>query len=180
MPRPERPLDPLAGPVQAFAAELRKLRAQAGNPKYLQMARLTGKSRTALSEAAGGDHLPTWETVEAYVTACGADPTLWRLRWEQVEDEVRQRRQPEQRRTVEPQIAAESPVTWVDRPGRRRWSERRLVALIVVLVGLVVLSASAAGALVLARVERGAEPAAGPPAAAMVPSGPRSVEIRSA
>ncbi len=90
MPRPERPLDPSAGPVQSFATELRALREQAGNPKYLQMARHTGKSRTALAEAAGGDHLPTWETVAAFVTACRGNPAAWRIRWEQVRDELRE------------------------------------------------------------------------------------------
>jgi hypothetical protein len=86
MPRPSRPLDPSAGPVQAFAAELRELRQRAGEPKYLQMARKTGKSRTALAEAAGGDHLPTWETAAAFVKACGEEPNKWRVRWEQVRD----------------------------------------------------------------------------------------------
>ncbi|WP_157128844.1 helix-turn-helix domain-containing protein [Nocardia amamiensis] len=85
MPRPERPLDPSAGPVQAFAAELRRLRVEAGNPKYLQMARMTGRSRTALSEAAGGDHLPTWETTEAFVRACDGDVDAWRIEWERVQ-----------------------------------------------------------------------------------------------
>ena len=89
MGRPPRNLDPAQGPVQAFAAELRKLREEAGNPKYLQMQRLSGRSRTALSEAAGGDHLATWETVEAYVRACGADPHAWEDRWERVRDATR-------------------------------------------------------------------------------------------
>ena len=88
MPRPERPIDPSAGPIQAFAAELRKAREQAGNPKYLQMARATGRSRTALSEAAGGDHLPTWETVEAFLTACAQDPADWLSRWEAVRTQI--------------------------------------------------------------------------------------------
>ena len=92
MGRPERPLDPAAGPVQAFAAELRKLRQEAGSPKYLQMQRLSGRSRTALAEAAGGDHLATWETVEAYVSACGGDPAEWATRWEEVRDAIRPRR----------------------------------------------------------------------------------------
>lgn len=90
MGRQQRPLDPAAGPVQSFAAELRELREQAGNPKYLQMARHTGKSRTALAEAAGGDHLPTWETAAAFVTACRGDPAAWRVKWEQVRDELRE------------------------------------------------------------------------------------------
>lgn len=89
MPRPSRPLDPSAGPIQAFAAELRKLREDAGGVKYLQMARRTGKSRTALSEAAGGDHLPTWDTVAAFVRACGGEVDAWRLKWERVSDQVK-------------------------------------------------------------------------------------------
>jgi hypothetical protein len=89
MGRPERPLDPAAGPIQAFASELRQLRQRAGNPKYLQMQRRTGRSRTALAEAAGGDHLPTWETVEAYVRACGGDLSLWHARWAQARDAIR-------------------------------------------------------------------------------------------
>lgn len=87
--RQQRPLDPDAGPVQSFATELRALRERAGSPKFLQMARKTGKSRTALTEAAGGDHLPTWETVAAFVTACRGDQMAWRVKWEQVRDEVR-------------------------------------------------------------------------------------------
>lgn len=89
MPRPERPLNPGTNPLHAFASDLRALREEAGNPKFLQMARRTGKSRTALSEASGGDHLPTWETVQAYVTACGGDPDAWRVRWERVRDALR-------------------------------------------------------------------------------------------
>lgn len=108
MARPERPLDPGAGPVQSFAAELRHLREQAGHPKYLQMSRRTAKSRTALAEAAGGDHLPTWETVDAYVRACGGDPAAWLPRWEQARDAVHEQRNtsgrpPADRRSAEAQ-----------------------------------------------------------------------------
>ncbi|MEV0570320.1 hypothetical protein [Dactylosporangium sp. NPDC050588] len=92
MPRRERPLDTAAGPVQSFAAALRQLRASAGNPKYLQMARTTGRSRTALAEAAGGDHLAAWDTVAAYITACGGRPLEWLSRWETVRDAVREAR----------------------------------------------------------------------------------------
>jgi hypothetical protein len=86
MPRPERTLDPTTSPVHAFAAELRTLREAAGNPTYLKMARATGKSRTALAEAAGGDHVPRWETVEAYVRACNGKPEDWRSKWEALQE----------------------------------------------------------------------------------------------
>ena len=65
---------------------LRELRLRAGNPTYQAMARRTGRSRTALSEAAGGDVLPAWETVVAYVSFCGEDPDKWRLQWERLLD----------------------------------------------------------------------------------------------
>lgn len=46
------------------------------------MARQTGRSRTALSDAAGGDKLPTWDTVVAYVSFCKEDPNAYRVAWE--------------------------------------------------------------------------------------------------
>jgi hypothetical protein len=86
MARPQRPLDPDAGPIQAFAAELRRLHAAAGSPKFTTMHRRTGRSRTALSEAVGGDHLPNWETLEAFVRGCDAKPLEWRGRWQATYD----------------------------------------------------------------------------------------------
>jgi hypothetical protein len=95
MGRSERSLGSENAPVEIFAAELRRLRKQAGNPTYLKMHRACGKirSKTALSEAAGGDHLPTWETVEAYVTALISiekdlkiDGTILRRGWEEAQD----------------------------------------------------------------------------------------------
>ncbi|WP_143194038.1 FxSxx-COOH system tetratricopeptide repeat protein [Micromonospora sp. CB01531] len=86
MPRPERPLYPDLDPLHAFAQRLRDARREAGNPKYDAMARQTGRSSTALSEAAGGDHLPTWETVVAYVSSCRQDPNAYRLEWERNRD----------------------------------------------------------------------------------------------
>ena len=91
MGRPQRPLD-VTKPLHAFANELRKLRTAAGEPKYLAMARKVGDvSRTALAEAAGGDHLPTWHTVEKFVLACGDDPNNWRRRWEELRDRLADR-----------------------------------------------------------------------------------------
>ena len=86
MPRPQRALDPDQGPVQAFAAALRALRAEAGDPKFALMSRRSGRSKTALSEAVGGRHLPRWETVSGFVDACGGRPEDWRARWEEARD----------------------------------------------------------------------------------------------
>ncbi|NMO90429.1 helix-turn-helix transcriptional regulator [Actinomycetospora sp. TBRC 11914] len=81
MPRPQRDLDPRGGPLVEFARDLRALREAAGTPKFATMARRTGRSKTALADAAGGQHLPRWETVEDFVRACDADPAPWHRRW---------------------------------------------------------------------------------------------------
>lgn len=52
MGRPERPLDPQAGPVQRLAHDLRELRRNAGGPSYRAMAKVAGFSATTLSQAA--------------------------------------------------------------------------------------------------------------------------------
>ncbi|WP_323137177.1 MULTISPECIES: helix-turn-helix domain-containing protein [unclassified Streptomyces] len=69
--RPESPLDPNAGPAQRMAAELRKLRAEAGSPTYRMMAKRTNQGASTLSQAATGERLPTLPVVLAYVRACG-------------------------------------------------------------------------------------------------------------
>ena len=81
MPRPQRDLDPRGGPLVEFARDLRALCDAAGTPKFATMARRTGRSKTALADAAGGQHLPRWETVEDFVRACDADPAPWHERW---------------------------------------------------------------------------------------------------
>ncbi len=81
MPRPQRDLDPNGGPLVEFARDLRALRDGAGTPKFATMARRTGRSKTALADAASGQHLPRWETVEDFVRACDADPAPWHERW---------------------------------------------------------------------------------------------------
>jgi tetratricopeptide (TPR) repeat protein len=82
MARPERPLDPSAGPLQAFAYGLRELRRAAGNPQYRAMARAAGYSTSSLSAAAGGAMLPSLAVTLAYVGACGGDMAAWQARWE--------------------------------------------------------------------------------------------------
>ena len=88
MGRPERPLDPDAGQVQRFAWELRRLREKAGSPSYRQLSRRAHFSSTALSEAAGGDQLPSLAVTMAYVRACDGDAEAWEERWRAVAAEV--------------------------------------------------------------------------------------------
>jgi hypothetical protein len=57
----ERPLCPDRHQLHALTNELRKIRAQDDSPTYVSMVRGTRRSSTALSEAAGGDKLPTWD-----------------------------------------------------------------------------------------------------------------------
>jgi WD40 repeat protein len=92
MGRPERLIDPAAGPVAAFATELRKLRDEAGRPSYRDLARRANFSAAVLAEAAGGRSFPTLGVVRAYVRACGADVSQWEERWQRAADERRQQR----------------------------------------------------------------------------------------
>ncbi|MGW8062502.1 nSTAND1 domain-containing NTPase [Streptomyces ziwulingensis] len=86
--RRERGLDPGAGPVQRFAAELRVLRESAGRPTYRTMARKVPFSVTALSQAAAGRQLPTLAVTLAYVDVCGGDRQEWERRWREANAEA--------------------------------------------------------------------------------------------
>jgi hypothetical protein len=88
MGRPQRRLDPQTGPLQHFAAQLRQLREQAGGLSYRQLAKRAHYSATALSEAAGGDKLPSLAVTLAYVEACGGDRDEWQARWQTVAAEL--------------------------------------------------------------------------------------------
>ncbi|WP_430379844.1 hypothetical protein [Streptomyces sp. B1-3] len=85
MGRPERPLDPKAGPIARLAHELREVRRAAGSPSYRSMAEAAGFSATTLSQAAAGERLPSLAVVQEYVKACGGDPAVWELRWKEAE-----------------------------------------------------------------------------------------------
>lgn len=89
MPRPERFLDPAAGPVESLAAELRKLRSQAGNPGYRELAERSGYSMATLANAAAGRQLPTLAVTLAFVRACDGEPVEWERRWRQTAAESR-------------------------------------------------------------------------------------------
>lgn len=82
-------MDPAAGPLQSFAYDLRKVRAEAGNLTYRVLAKAAGYSATTLSEAAGGLRKPTLDVVLAYVGACRGDVETWRRRWHELDAELR-------------------------------------------------------------------------------------------
>ena len=88
MPRPERLLDPSAGPLEAFAHDLRTLRRRAGNPSYRTMAKRAHYSVATLAEAARGRHKPSLKVTLAYVAACGGDLESWSRRWNSVSSEL--------------------------------------------------------------------------------------------
>lgn len=87
MGRPERRIDPAADPVQALAQDLRQLRRSAGVSTYEELASRTQATSTprqakALSAAAAGHRCPSWNTLEAYVLACGGRPREWQGRYD--------------------------------------------------------------------------------------------------
>ncbi|WP_431930866.1 helix-turn-helix domain-containing protein [Micromonospora sp. RP3T] len=93
--RPEKPLTASGGAVVQFAAQLRRLRREAGTPTYRTMASRSYYSVSTLSVAAGGTRFPSWRCVEAYVRACGAreeDLVLWMRRWRIVHDRLQHER----------------------------------------------------------------------------------------
>ncbi|WP_406430589.1 hypothetical protein OHB00_02050 [Streptomyces sp. NBC_00631] len=61
------------------------------------MAQRTGQGASTLSQAAGGERLPTLPVVLAYVRACGGDAEEWEERWrEAVEEEAAEPRGPDE------------------------------------------------------------------------------------
>ncbi|SEQ16004.1 WD40 repeat [Lentzea xinjiangensis] len=81
MPRGERPLDEGDSPLLLFAADLRRLRADAGRPSYRELSRRAHFSASTLSDAAGGRKLPGLDVTLAYVRACHGDEAAWERRW---------------------------------------------------------------------------------------------------
>lgn len=84
MGRPERPVDDSGGAVAEFARGLRRLRRDAGNVTYREMARTALFSPSVLSHAASGHRLPSLEVTLAFVRACRGDAAAWEDRWRRV------------------------------------------------------------------------------------------------
>jgi Tol biopolymer transport system component/transcriptional regulator with XRE-family HTH domain len=85
--RPENPIDPHAGPLAEFAEGLRRLRKLA-DLNVRELAQRAHVSASALSQAASGQQLPTWEVTAAFVQACGGDLGSWRTRWDTIAAET--------------------------------------------------------------------------------------------
>ncbi|MEU2339503.1 protein kinase [Streptomyces sp. NPDC013172] len=78
------------GPLRDFAQALRELRTRApGTPTYRELAHRARYSPSALSDAASGRRLPSWDVTAAYVAACGGDVEQWRARWEELNTRLR-------------------------------------------------------------------------------------------
>ncbi|WP_327049484.1 NBR1-Ig-like domain-containing protein [Microbispora sp. NBC_01189] len=76
--------------IEDFAAALRALRRSVGNPPFREMSGRSGAiSHTTLHEASKGNRLPSWETTVEFVKACGANPAVYRERWESANLAVR-------------------------------------------------------------------------------------------
>jgi hypothetical protein len=81
MARPERILDPTAGPVPQLAHALRELRRSTPGPTSYRELNSTMNYST-LSRAANGRTPPTWQVCSDYVSSLGHDPQPWRPQWE--------------------------------------------------------------------------------------------------
>ncbi|MGA8979646.1 MAG: NBR1-Ig-like domain-containing protein [Pedococcus sp.] len=75
--------------IEGFAATLCDLRESVGRPSFRVMAgRSRAISHTTLHEAVHGNRLPSWATTAEFVKACGADPVLYRDRWDRANQAV--------------------------------------------------------------------------------------------
>lgn len=80
--RREKQLEPTS-PAAGFAAALREARLAAGSPQYRVMATEAHFSSPALSQAASGAKLPSWQVAAAYLKACGVtDLAPWENEWQ--------------------------------------------------------------------------------------------------
>lgn len=81
VPRLENPLERDGTALVDFAADMRKLREEAGKPPYREMARRAYFPSTTLSDAASGRRLPSLAVTMAFVRACGGNQADWETRW---------------------------------------------------------------------------------------------------
>lgn len=72
--------------IDEFVDRLTRIRADAGDPSFRQMAKRSGAiSHATMHDAVQGVRLPSWETTVEFAKACGADPEELRPEWERAE-----------------------------------------------------------------------------------------------
>ncbi|MEU5881111.1 NBR1-Ig-like domain-containing protein [Spirillospora sp. NPDC047279] len=96
--RKSRRPDPATGPAAALAERLWRLKQEAGDPSYAEMAALgAAASKSSLAAAAQGRNLPTWGTTWEFVRVLAVDrlgrdaeevEREWRVHWQQARDAV--------------------------------------------------------------------------------------------
>lgn len=91
---PASPEDSLTSPVD-FAAYLRRLRAENGNPSIRQMERRAAYARTTLSDAFSGRSLPTWDVAQEVVAVLGGNEPEARKLWAEAKNSGKARSSPE-------------------------------------------------------------------------------------
>ncbi|GIF49288.1 helix-turn-helix protein [Asanoa ferruginea] len=127
--------------AEAFAEQLRALRAAAGDPSFRKMAGRSGRiSHTTLHEAAAGTRFPSWETTREFVRACEADEVQWRRRWEDAQRPVTVDADPEPVSTTEvdaPDTVDTTTTSSEQSARRRRLRWIAAAAAVVVVVGAV-------------------------------------------
>jgi Ig-like domain-containing protein/helix-turn-helix protein len=146
--------------AKEFAAQLRTLRTDAGNPSFRTMAGRSGRiSHTTLHEAATGTRFPSWETTREFVRACEADEAQWRRRWEDAQHPAAVQAAPDAAGTApigdlpdevsHPATVDTTPAARL-RAGRRRLRWLAVAAgafALVVVMGIVVHGRSSAGGI---------------------------------
>ena len=94
MGRRENPIDVRSGALARFASELRGLRAGAGGPSYRHMASRAFYSPSTLSQAASATVVPSLEVTLAFVRACDGNEAHWARRWELLQREIGEEKNP--------------------------------------------------------------------------------------
>jgi hypothetical protein len=68
-----------------FQCDLAQARLEAGDPSYADMSKTTILSKPTITRMLNGAVVPTWRTVDAFLTACGKSPdeieAEWKPRW---------------------------------------------------------------------------------------------------
>ena len=67
-----------------FAAKLRTLRADAGNPTQQAIGDAIGRTHSTVGLILRGEHTPPWNTAVAIITTLGGDPADFLAAWEAI------------------------------------------------------------------------------------------------